>query len=71
MEFVIASIIGIFIGVPIGMWIMNHKLRKQSNGILMFDRSDPTLAPYLCIESKGDLAEIQTKKFVTMVVGFE
>ena len=70
MEVVIAAIVGILLGIGIGTLIMNHKLHKQSNGFLMFDRAEPKLAPYLCFESMDDLTEIQKKKFVTLVVGW-
>ena len=70
MEVVIAVIVGILIGMPIGIFIMNRKLHKKSNGFLMFDRDEPKLAPYLCFESLDDLTEIQKKKFVTLVVSW-
>lgn len=70
MEVVVAAIIGMLVGISIGVLIMTRKLHKQSNGFLMFDRSDPSLAPYLCFESRDDLTEIQKKRFVTLVVSW-
>lgn len=70
MEVMIALAVGILLGITVGILIASRKLHKQSNGFLMFDRADKSLAPYLCFENRNDLAEIQKKKFVTLVVGW-
>lgn len=70
MEVMVALAVGILLGITVGIVISSRKLHKQSNGFLMFDRSEPNLAPYLCFESRDDLTEIQKKHFVTLVVGW-
>jgi hypothetical protein len=70
MEVMVALVVGILLGITIGILIASRKLHKQSNGFLMFDSADKSLAPYLCFESLDDLTEIQNKKFVTLVVGW-
>ena len=70
MELAIALAVGILLGITIGILLAARKLHKQSNGFLMFDRADPSLAPYLCFESHDDLSEIRKKRFVTLVVGW-
>lgn len=65
---VVLVVIALSIGVLIGYLIANRRLHKQTRGTLMFDRSEPQNAPYLCFSSYEELDEIRTKKYATLAV---
>lgn len=70
MEVVVALSLGLLIGYLIGYLTANRRLHKQTAGTLMFDRSEPRNAPYLCFESYDELDKIRKKRYATLNVGW-
>lgn len=70
MEVVVTLLLGLLFGYLIGYLTANRRLHKQTTGTLMFDRSEPRNAPYLCFESYEELDEIRKKRYATLNVSW-
>ena len=62
------GIVLLFLGLSTGYVVANATLKKQINGALRIDRSDPDEAPYIFLELKESPQALERSKYVTLEV---